>query len=140
MAKIRFEDIKVGDSVPALEKHMTQEIINKWAAVSGDYNPLHVDLEFAKTTRFGGTIAHGYISLSYLNEMMTRWLGFGWLYGGKLLDVQMKAPVRPGDSLTCKGKVISKEVKDKQNLVECEVFIENQTGAKPVIGRAVGIV
>ena len=138
MEKLYFENIEVGDDLPPVEKTMTQEIINRWAEIAQDYNLLHVDPEYAKTTRFGGTIAHGYISVCYLNEMMTNWLGDGWLRGGKLVDIQFKAPVRSGDKVTSKGKVAAKRMEGNQKLVECEVYLENQDGAKPVVGRAIG--
>ena len=49
--------VRTGDRLPVLHKRMTQEIIDSWAYISGDYNPLHTDPDFAAATRFGGTIA-----------------------------------------------------------------------------------
>ena len=138
--KLVFEEIQIGDELLPVVKAMSQEIINQWAEASRDFNALHVDPEYAKTTRFGGTIAHGYISLSYLNELMTNWLFHGWISGGKLLDIKLVAPVRPGDRITARGKVVNKMVEGDRKLVECEVWLENQDGVKAATGRAVGIV
>lgn len=140
MVKISFKEIKIGDEIPPVKKTMTQETINKWAEIAQDYNPLHVDVEYAKTTRFGGTIAHGYIALSYLNEMMTDWLGDGWIRGGKFIGIQFRAPAKPGDIVTAKGKVIAKREGSDKKEVECEIYIENQKGEKPVVGKAIGLV
>jgi len=96
---------QVGLELPHLQKQMTQEIINAWAAVSDDHNPLHTDVAFASATRFGGTIAHGHIALSYLGQMMQGWIGNRWMHGGKLQDMKLTAPVRPGQSYAMGGTV-----------------------------------
>jgi 3-hydroxybutyryl-CoA dehydratase len=137
---MQFEEISVGDSIPALQKQITQEVINCWAEVSTDYNPLHVDPEFAKKTRFGGTIAHGHIALSFLCEMMHRWLGPGWIAGGKLEGIKFIAPIRPGHTISIGGTITEKRVEAGKNIVQAEIFVENQDGEKCVVGSAQGIV
>ena len=105
---MKFEELSVGDSIPSLQKEITQEVINRWAEVSTDFNPLHVDPEFAKKTRFGGTIAHGHIALSFLCEMMHRWLGPGWISGGGLAGIKFIAPIRPGYTISMGGTITEK--------------------------------
>jgi 3-hydroxybutyryl-CoA dehydratase len=90
------EILKIGDVLLPLDKAMTQDIIDAWADVSGDRNPLHVDPEYARTTRYGGTIAHGHIALSYLCQLMQGWAGPVWMRGGRLVDIKFIAPIRPG--------------------------------------------
>jgi len=136
----KFEAIAIGEAIPPVEKTVTQEMINRWAEVSTDYNPLHVDPEFAKRTKFGGTIAHGHIALSFFCEMMQRWLGRGWVSGGKLMDVRFVAPVRPGYKITARGIVVEKRTEAGNNIVKLDIFIENQDGQKCVVGIAEGIV
>jgi acyl dehydratase len=75
---------------------MTQERIDAWAQLSGDFNPLHVSPEYARTTPFGGTIAHGHISLGVLEGLMLEIVGEEWLRGGKLEGARFRAPIRPG--------------------------------------------
>jgi 3-hydroxybutyryl-CoA dehydratase len=123
-----------GDPLPAIEKEIDQERILRWAGISGDFNRLHVDPEFARQTRFGGTIAHGPMSLAFLNELMMECLGMGWARGGKLLDVRFVAPIRPGERIRIGGTV--KRVRG--TFVECELAIEKQDGEKTVLGRAIG--
>lgn len=96
---------KVGDALPPLDKAMTQAIIDAWAEVSGDRNPLHVDPEYAKTTRYGGTIAHGHIALSYLCQLMQGWAGAAWMNGGRLLDIRFVAPIRPEQHYRIGGEI-----------------------------------
>jgi len=129
---VKFEDIKVGYEITPVVKEITQEKINKYADASKDYNPLHVDPEFAKNTMFGGTIAHGLLSLAYISQMMTNWVSKAWISGGEL-EVTFLAPVRPGDTITSKGKVIDKD--EGKGIVTCEVYCENQKGEKVVIGK-----
>ncbi len=137
---MKFEEISVGDPFPSLQKEMTQDVINQWAEVSTDFNPLHVDPEFAKTTRFGGTIAHGHIALSFLCEMMHRWLGKGWLSGGKLQGIKFIAPIRPGNIITVGGTVTEKKVQDGKQFVAGDIFVKNQDNEACVIGSAQGVV
>ncbi len=136
--KVIFETIRKDDILPKLTKLVTQDKINKWADVVGDHNPLHVDPEYAKKTKFKTTIAHGPLVISFISEMMMNWLGAGWIEGGKLLDVRFRAPVRSGDEITIQGRVTHKRSVDSLNTIECEIFVENQQGVKVVEGRAIG--
>ena len=137
---MKFEELSVGDSIPSLTKEITQEVIDRWAEVSTDFNPLHVDPEFAKKTRFGGTIAHGHIALSFLCEMMHRWLGPGWISGGKLGGIKFIAPVRPGYTISIGGTITEKRVEAGENIVQADIFVENQDGERCVVGSAQGVV
>jgi 3-hydroxybutyryl-CoA dehydratase len=85
---------------------MTQSVIDAWADLSGDRNPLHVDPHFARSTRFGGTIAHGHIALGYLCALLHRWAGPRWIAGGRLVDIRFIAPIRPGHDYEIGGEVV----------------------------------
>jgi 3-hydroxybutyryl-CoA dehydratase len=87
------------NNVTSVEKHITQDMISAYADASGDDNPIHVDETFAKTTPFGGTIAHGMLTLASISEMMAASFGKRWLAAGKL-KVRFRAPARPGDTIT----------------------------------------
>jgi 3-hydroxybutyryl-CoA dehydratase len=127
--------VKPGDSLPVIEKEIDQDRILRWAQISGDFNRLHVDPEFARQTRFGGTIAHGPMSLAFLNELMMECFGMGWARGGKLLDVRFVAPIRQGDRIRIGGTV--KQVQGAS--VECDLVVEKKDGEKAVVGRAIGL-
>jgi 3-hydroxybutyryl-CoA dehydratase len=131
-------DAKPGDPLPAVEKDIDQERIMAWARISGDFNRLHVDPEYAGKTRFKGTIAHGPLSLAFLNQLMMQCFGAGWVRGGQLLDVRFVAPIRPGDTLSVGG--IVKEIRENNGeaYAECELFIDKVGGERAVVGRAVG--
>lgn len=132
---LSFDALKEGDELAPVRKSITQEKINEYAQASGDFNPLHIDPEFAKTTFYGGTIAHGLLSLAYISEMMAKSFAKGWLAGGKL-TVSFLAPVRPGDTITARGVVKQKKEDSGKRQVVCEVFCENQNGERVIAGEA----
>ena len=128
--------VNPGDSLPVIEKEIDQDRIMRWAKISGDFNRLHVDPEYARETRFGGTIAHGPMSLAFLNELMMECFGMGWAEGGKLLDVRFVAPLRPGDKIRVSGTVKKAQRIGEKWSVECDLAVEKQNGEKAVSGRA----
>ena len=70
-----MKEISKGDVFVLPVKNVTQLMINHYADAAEDHNPLHVDPDFAKTTRFGGTIAHGMLSVAFIQELMVRTFG-----------------------------------------------------------------
>lgn len=130
-------DAKAGDALPAIEKEIDQEKIMAWARISGDFNRLHVDPAYAAETRFKGTIAHGPMSLAFLNQLMMTCFGAKWVRGGKLLDVRFVAPIRPGDRIRVGGTITAVTEDGPEAVAECELFIEKGQGERAVQGRAV---
>ena len=99
-----MKEISKGDVFILPAKNVTQAMINHYADAAEDHNPLHIDPEFAKTTRFGGTIAHGMLSVAFIQELMIRTFGRVWLENG-VIEVSFVAPVRPGEVITTEAKV-----------------------------------
>ncbi len=130
-----FGELGIGEELTPLIKKMTQDKINKYVGTAEDYNPIHVDIEFAKKTPFKGTIAPGYQCMAYISELMTRDFGKGWYLGGKL-DIKMVKVVRPGDILTARAKIIDKKEEDGKNVVVCEVRLTNQEQEDVITGMA----
>jgi 3-hydroxybutyryl-CoA dehydratase len=114
-----------------LKRLVTQDKINAYADASGDYNPLHIDPEFAAKTELGGTVAHGMLILAYLSEFMTQNFGENWVRNGSL-SARFKGAVYPGDTVLVSGKVTSIEYEDNYVLVECDVLCCNQK-EEPII-------
>ena len=129
--------VNVGGNLPSVEKVISQERINRWAELSGDFNLLHVDPAYAAKTPFKGTIAHGPMSLAFLNELMMKCFGLDWLHGGILADVRFVSPVRPGDRIIVKGVITAISNRHDRQYAECELFVEKQDGTKAVIGRGI---
>jgi len=130
----KFAELNVGDEFPPIIKKMTQEKINSYVSTAEDYNPIHVDQEFARKTPFKGTIAPGYQSMAYISELMAREFGEGWYVGGTL-DIRLTRPVRPGDTLTTRARITEKKAGDARK-VFCEVRITNQNNEDVIIGTA----
>jgi 3-hydroxybutyryl-CoA dehydratase len=126
---------QTGQSLPDLQKRIVQEEINLYARASGDFNPIHIDEDFARKTPLGGTVAHGMLVLAYVSQMLTRAFGRSWLTGGHL-NVRFKAPARPGDVITISGKVKKIQSEDQVNLVNCDILCLNQNGETVITGEA----
>ena len=114
-----------GDALAALEKEITQERLAHYAEASGDFNPIHLDNEFAAKTQFGGTIAHGMLLLGYLSEAMTHAFGERWVSTGKM-RVRFREAARPGDHVTVTGRVRSIQETEAGSLVTCVLEGHNQ--------------
>jgi 3-hydroxybutyryl-CoA dehydratase len=129
-------DLQVGMALPEVKRHITQENINLYAKASRDFNPVHINEEFAKKTAAGGTIAHGMLDLAFCSQMMTQAFGQNWLEHGRF-NIRFKMPARPGDDLTVQGKIekISKE--NEQIIVNCGVQCTNQKGETIISGEAI---
>jgi 3-hydroxybutyryl-CoA dehydratase len=133
--ELKLAELRQGDSLPPVVKHITQRDINLYAEASGDFNPIHIDESFAAQTPFGGTIAHGMLILAYVSEMMTAAFGKRWLEGGKL-SVRFKAAARPQDTVTVTGNIDSIQLKEGVPYVSCGLESHNQEHEAIVIGKA----
>lgn len=118
-------ELELGKDLPALKRFVNQNTINLYAQAANDFNPIHINDNFARNTPLGGTIAHGMLILAYVSEMMTNTFGRDWLVGGKL-DVRFKMPARPGDIISVYGEISKLEKQDGRTLVHCQVTCENQ--------------
>ena len=127
--------MKEGDPLPVIDKVVTQGLIHKYAEAAGDFNPIHVDEEFAASSPFGGTIAHGMMIVATISEMMTVAFQADWLTRGRL-KIRFRAPVRPGDTVSTFGQV--KGVRDREGVKEivCSVGVRRQTGEDAITGDA----
>jgi 3-hydroxybutyryl-CoA dehydratase len=127
-------NIREGEALNPVIKHITQEKINLYAEASGDFNPIHVNEEYAASTPLGGTIAHGMLSLAYVSEMMTLAFGRAWLSSGRL-RARFKEPARPGDTITVSGKIDCLEQRDGVSYANCSFECRNQKGQTIVTGE-----
>jgi acyl dehydratase len=124
--------LSIGDSAE-ITKTIEQFDIDAFARVTGDHNPVHVDEEFAKTTRFGRRIAHGMLTASLISAVLANKLpGEGSVYLGQTL--QFVAPVFPGDDIT--ARVTVKEIREDKPIVKLETICMNQRGEVVIRGEA----
>lgn len=129
-------NIKIGDSFKK-ERLVTDELVRAFAEVSGDYNPIHLDEEFAKTTRFGQRIAHGMLSGAFISAVL------GYEMTEKKIvylsqTLKFTAPVFIGDTVTTTATVTA--IRDDKNIVTMDTVCTNQNGETLVKGESVVMV
>ena len=98
-----FEDLSIGDSAEMVSV-VTDATIRKFAEVSGDDNPIHLDEAYAKTTQFGERIAHGMLSAGFISAVIgTKLPGPGCIYLSQSL--RFRRPVKIGDEVTARATI-----------------------------------
>src|SRR4051812_28201458 len=124
--------LNVGDSAE-VSKTITEEDVRAFAELTGDRNPVHLDEEYASTTRFGRRIAHGMLGASLISTVLASELpGRGSVYLSQTL--RFTAPVYLGDTVT--ARVIVKHVREDKPVVTLETVCTNQRGERVVEGEA----
>ncbi len=130
-----FDELKVGDST-TLVREVSEKDIELFAYISGDINPLHLNEEYAKTTQFGGRIAHGlFCALMLTTAVATKLPGPGSVYRGQ--EMKFHRPVRIGDTLTATLVIVEK--KKRGHLIKIECAITNQNGETVFSGLSTAI-
>ncbi|MDR1741684.1 MAG: MaoC family dehydratase [Synergistaceae bacterium] len=105
MARVRYvySDLAVGMR-DELTRTVTQDDVRRFAEVTGDFNPVHVDADFAAKTRFGRVIAHGSLGAGFISAVMgTKLPGPGAVYMEQTL--RFVAPVFIGDTITAAAEI-----------------------------------
>ena len=124
-----------GKTLGTTEWHeVTQDAINAFADVTGDHQWIHVDPERAKDTPFGGTIAHGYYTLSLaprFSEQILKLEGFAFAVNYGLNKVRFPAPLPVGGRVRMKGKVAGVEPIQGGAQLTLELTFEHEGGDKP---------
>ena len=129
-----FEDVEEGMELPTVEKNPTTQQLVKYAGASGDYYQIHYDQEFAKANGLPNVILHGALKNAFLGHLMTNWVGeHGTL---RKLSAQYRGMDVPGTPIYAKGVVTKKYVENGENLVECDIWLENHKGEKTTPGSA----
>ena len=104
--EVKFADIAIGDTA-SFSKTITEHDVNAFAGLSGNFNPVHVDEEFARNTRFKGRIAHGLLAAGLISTVIgTALPGANAIYLAQ--ELVFKSPVMLGDTLTALVEVVEK--------------------------------
>jgi acyl dehydratase len=126
----------IGEELGVSDWHeVTQEDINRFAEVTGDDYWIHLDVERAKTGPFGGTIAHGYYTLSLAPMFSYRMFSFtGFAFGVNygVNRVRFPAPMPVGDRVRMRAKLASVEDVPGGAQITTELTFEREGGDKPV--------
>ncbi len=127
--------IKAGEELSGFRRMVTQDRVTAYAHASGDHNPIHLDEEFAASTRFGQRIAHGMLSLAFVWEMLSINYPSTWHKGGTV-KTRFTSPVVPGEEVVVGGSVKRLRTMDGNEFVECDVAVTRPNGEKALTGSA----
>ena len=133
---------KEGDKLVSIKRKITQDLINCYANVSGDHNPIHINKEYAKSTKFGARIAHGMLNLGIVSEMLQESFQESfqedWRFEGQI-KTKFTAPVYSGEVISTYGTIIS--VKPSTLIpsiteIQCSIGCKKENGSIAIEGSA----
>ena len=105
-----------------------------YADASGDYNPIHIDEEFAKNSQFGRNIGHGMMVAATISELMVKNFAQAWYKTGKM-KMRFKSPVYPEDEIQTSGSIKKSEQVGTATRITCSVQIVRQNGDTIISGE-----
>ena len=137
MSQVYFEDVTEGMDIPTLTKNPTTRQLVKYAGASGDFYEIHYDKDYAIGNELPGPIIHGALKNAWLGQAITDWIGSEGVL--KKLSCQYRGMDVPGVECNVKGKVVKKYTDSGENLVDCEVWLENNEGKTTTPGKATAV-
>jgi len=132
---VTWEEIQEGQSLPQLEKRPGVTQLVKYAAGSGDFNPLHHDYQFPQAKQLGSIIVHGRFKYAALGELVSNWLG----HRGRIrkISCQFRGMDFPDQPVVCAGKVVRKWEEKGERLAQLSIWTENGEGKQTTPGEAI---
>ena len=129
-----MKNLQVGDDLLPIKKLITMKQILMYADASGDYNPIHIDEEFAKNSQFGRNIGHGMMVAATISELMVKNFAEAWYKTGKM-KMRFKSPVYPEDEIQTSGSIKKSEQVGTATKITCSVQIVRQNGDTIISGE-----
>jgi 3-hydroxybutyryl-CoA dehydratase len=125
-----FDDVEVGQEWESLGRTITEADIVNFAGISGDFNPIHMDHDFARKTAFRRPIAHGLLVFSVASGLTLYCPPMRTLAFLEIRDWQLKEPIYIGDTIRVRGKVANKEerARGRRGVITWHREIVNQEG------------
>ena len=128
-----YEDIHIGDKA-SFTKTISESDVYQFAGITGDYNPVHINSEYANQSVFKERVAHGILTAGFISAVLgTKLPGTDTIYLSQNLD--FKAPVKIGDTITAEVEVLEK--KDRKKIIRLRTIVKNQLDVIVVDGEAV---
>jgi acyl dehydratase len=126
MAQPTFESLTVGDEVVRIETDpVSRTTLALYAGASGDHNPMHIDIDYAKKAGESDVFAHGMLSMAYLGRAVTAFAPQSQL---RSFTTRFTAITRIGEKIICTGKVAEKMEQDGEKRVRLDLTAANQDG------------
>ena len=128
MKQLFFEEVDVGTEIPGSADKISLVQLIRYSAAIWNFHLLHLEKEFAQRRGFKDANIPASLYGAFLVRMVTNWIGTR----GKLrrLAYQVRVMGFPGDTLICKGRVIKRYQEAGDNLVDCDIWVENQDGVR----------
>lgn len=119
-----LEELTIGEKA-YISKTITESDVYNFAGVTGDFNPAHINEEYAKGTMFKTRIAHGMLGMGFISAVIgTKLPGPGTIYLGQ--EIKFTKPVKIGDTVTAEAEIKEIIPKGKINLVKIQTRCYNQ--------------
>lgn len=135
MTAPRYSDVKLGDTLPPLAlPAINRTTLALYAGASGDHNPIHIDIDFARKARMPDVFAHGMLSAAYLGRIVTGWVPQTQI---RSLSIRFTGITHLGNQPTCTGEVVEKFEADGEKRVKLSIKCSNQYGEDKLVGEAV---
>jgi acyl dehydratase len=129
-----FDAINVGDTLPPLAlPPVSRTTLALFAGASGDYNPIHIDIDFARAAGMPDVFAHGMLSMAWLGRLLTSWAPQRNL---REFSVRFNAMTHVGERIVCTGRVADKLERDGERLVRIALETANEAGEVKLSGEA----
>ena len=132
---VTFETLRVGDALPEhRSSEITRHVLTLFAGGSGDHNPMHVDIDFAKKFGMDDVFAHGMLSMAFLGQLLTGWVPQAQIrdWGVRFLSI---TPVHA--TVVCTGKVVELFEEDGEKRARLEINAHTDKGQHTLAGDAV---
>ncbi|TVR97212.1 MAG: dehydratase [Rhodospirillales bacterium] len=135
MAVPSFDSVNVGDEPIHLETEpVARATLALYAGASGDHNPMHIDIDYAKKAGESDVFAHGMLVMAYLGRSLTDWVPQTAV---RSFTARFTAITRVGEKIICTGKVAEKLEQDGEKRVKVELSAANQDGQVKAAGEAI---
>lgn len=140
--KHHFEDCQIGEKAVSQGRTVTESDIVSYAALTGDWNPIHCDAQFMSQHPAGERIAHGLLVLSISSGLLYRMVGYELLPINNIIfsgleQVRFVGPTKIGDTLTMHGEIVeTKDLNDSTGIVIVRIRMLNQHDELVMTARA----
>ncbi len=131
MRRRAIDGLREGDSF-TVSRTFSEQDIQHFAQISRDYNPVHVDLPFARLRQFDGLVSHGLLTASLLTEIGGQ---IGWLGAG--MNLRFKRPVYAGETITCRWTITAIDARGR---AQASITMTNPQGAVVLEAETTGVV
>ena len=130
-----LNNASVGDKIPDLViEPITRSTLALYAGASGDHNPIHIDLDFAKESGMKDVFAHGMLIMAYLGRAVTNFVPQSNL---KNFSVRFSSITNIGDILTCSGEVKKIEKNNSKKTIVLDLIVSDKFGDIKISGVAI---